>query len=191
MGTTARWVLSGALAVFEVAFSGRRWGAAAAVLMALILAGAVSVGAEPVPRLRGRSVRLAAVIQKATNRSATFAALVEQIDRSDGVVYVEEDECGHGVKACLADVRKAGPNRFLRVVVDARLSVVEQMAVIGHELQHAIEVLSDPAVTSNDAMYFFYAGGRGWRSGSAFETRAALAAGDGVRAELRRSYRRR
>jgi hypothetical protein len=59
------------------------------------------------------------------------------------------------------------------------------MGSIGHELRHAIEVVGDPTVTSNSAMYFFYLA-HGTRDGSkAFETRAATDTGNAVRAEVR------
>ena len=54
-------------------------------------------------------------------------------------------------------------------------------------MQHAIEVLSDRSVTSGAAMYFFYvrtARPRGKRL--AFETDAAIEAGEAVRTEARK-----
>ena len=56
---------------------------------------------------------------------------------------------------------------------------------VAHELRHALEVLSDPTVTNADAMYFFYRR-EGSMRGAAFETRAAIDAGNAVRRELRK-----
>ena len=57
------------------------------------------------------------------------------------------------------------------------------MAAIGHELRHAVEVLSDPAVTNDRAIYFFY--DREGPTGSGrFETAAAVRAGLEVWAEV-------
>ena len=57
------------------------------------------------------------------------------------------------------------------------------MTSIGHELQHAVEVLSDPAITTNRAIFFFF-----HRLGSIergrFETTAAIRAGLRVGADM-------
>jgi hypothetical protein len=129
---------------------------------------------------------VARLIQEATQRSATFRTLVDTIHASDGIVYVNEGDCGHGVRACLVDVTAAGSNRILRIQLDTRKADWDLMGSIGHELRHAVEVLGDPTVTSKGAMYFFYnrIGRRGTKS--SFETEAAVAAGNAVRSEVRR-----
>ena len=76
---------------------------------------------------------------------------------------------------------------MLFVKVDLRGGVDwNLMGSIGHELRHAIEVLDDPTVVNNATMFFLYEriGYHGTGSG-AVETRAAVDAGDTVRAELR------
>jgi hypothetical protein len=142
--------------------------------------------APVVMRVRTNTVALAILIQRATERSTTFRGLVETINASDGIVYVNEGECGHGVRACLVAVSAAGPNRILWVKVDTRKADWDLMASVGHELCHAVEVLGNPTVTSNAALYFFYAriGHRGTKS--SFETQAAVQAGHAVRTEVRR-----
>ena len=58
--------------------------------------------------------------------------------------------------ACLMhSVEIAGPYRLLRVKLDLRRSELEMMATLGHELQHAIEVLNDPRVRSDAGVLFF------------------------------------
>ena len=142
--------------------------------------------APVVMRVRTNTLALATLVQRATERSITFRSLVETISASDGIVYVNEGECGHGVRACLVAVSAAGPNRILWVKVDTRKADWDIMGSIGHELRHAVEVLEDPTVTSNAAMYFFYSrrGRRG--TTSSFETEAAVQAGHAVRTEVRR-----
>ena len=137
-------------------------------------------------RVRTDNPAIAAVIQDGIRRSATFRRLVEAIDASDGIVWLEEGRCSPSVRACLAfSVKQAGPNRLLRVVVDVRRPDWDLMGSIGHELYHAIEVLSEPWVKSNGAMYLFYKS-VGVPSGDRFETPAARQAGDAVRREARR-----
>src|SRR5437870_1906695 len=63
-------------------------------------------------RVRGVSSRMVAVISEGAGRSKTFGGLVDWIGTTDGIVYVAEGQCGHGVQACLLDTMTiAGPNR--------------------------------------------------------------------------------
>jgi hypothetical protein len=108
------------------------------------------------------------------------------LEMTDGIVYVEEGKCGHSVRACLVlGVAISGPNRLLRILVDARKADWDLQGSIGQELRHAVEVLSDPAVRSDGTMYHFYAS-EGSHQVGGFETQAAIEAGETVRAELRR-----
>ena len=79
---------------------------------------------------------------------------------------------------------------MLWVKVDTRKADLDLMASIGHELRHTIEVLGERTVTSGATMYMFYSrvGLRG--TGTAYETTAAVDAGDTVRSEVRK-YRAR
>jgi hypothetical protein len=110
---------------------------------------------------------------------------VATIDASDGLVWLSEGQCQHGVSACLSlSMTVAGPHRLLRVIVDAKGTDIDLMSSIGHELRHAVEVLADPNLRSSSAVYFFYARTRAPGTG-AFETQAAVEAGDRVRSETR------
>ena len=151
---------------------------------------AQSMDAPSVPRVRSGNVSIAALISRATEQSKTFRGLMETINASDGIVYVIEGKCGHGVRACLVTVSKEGPTRFLWVRVDTHKADVDLMASMGHELRHTIEVLSEPRVTSGAAMYLFYSGVGSQDVDRAFETTAAVDAGNLVRTEVR-SYRAR
>ena len=139
-------------------------------------------------RVRTDNPIVAAVIRDGIRRSATLRRIVEVIDASDGIVFVQEGRCGHSTRACLAlSVKQAGPSRLLRVVVDVKRPDWDLMGSIAHELQHAVEVLSDPSVRSNAAIYLFYRRA-GETSGDRFETPAAIRAGDAVRREARRGH---
>ena len=147
---------------------------------------AASVDAPAVGRVRSSNAVIGRVLKEASDRSKAFRRLVEIINASDGTVYVEEGKCGQGVRACLVTVTMAGANRNLWVKVDTGAADVDLMGSIGHELQHAIEVLSDRTVTNGATMYFFYLK-KGSRSQTGtFETRAAVEAGEAVRTEVRR-----
>jgi hypothetical protein len=116
----------------------------------------ITLTVPSMPRVRTSQPVIAALIEQGRARSTTFRELLEAIEASDGIVYIEGGRRCHGRRACLVfSVTVAGPNRILHVLVGGRGTDRELMADIGHELQHGIEVLSDPTVTSDGAMYQF------------------------------------
>jgi hypothetical protein len=128
---------------------------------------------------------LATLISDATDRSVTFRQLVEAITATDGVVYVVRGACPGPLRACLPyGMVVAGPHRILRVIVDDRKGSSEAIASIGHELQHAHEVLVHRDVRNGAAMYGLFERIGLWR-GHSFETYAAIRVGEAVRSELR------
>ena len=148
----------------------------------------VAAAAPGVPRVRDTGdPQIAALIAEATARSATFRRLVAVIDDSDGIVYVEQGRCGHGVRACLShSVVVAGPHRILRIILSTRRDHVELLGALGHELQHATEVLGQPRVRSTSEVLFFYQH-EGFLIDGRFETVAALETEEAVMAEVNKS----
>jgi hypothetical protein len=144
-------------------------------LMTLVLL----VGAEtpPPPRVRSSHPYIRAMIAEAQVRSPTFRRLVNAIAATDGIVYVEEGECRHHLRSCLPPVVTATADvRMLRVLVDARLEDWQVMSDIGHELQHALEVLGDPGVRTSAGLFFHL-------YPTAFVTRDVLETADAVKVE--------
>ena len=74
---------------------------------------AVAAANQTLPRIRSSSASLAAIIARVTEHSAALRALIDAIDASDGIVYVEAGECGHDATACLVGVTGAGAYRML------------------------------------------------------------------------------
>ena len=149
-----------------------------------------SDNARPIPRVRSTNSTIAALVARGSEWSATLRQVVDLIDATDGIVYVEPGRCRRSVRACLAlTVQVAGPNRILRIVVDPRKPDCDLIASIGHELWHAIEVLREPSITNDAALFFFYVReGRTRRTvESAWETHAAVETGYAVRTELPKS----
>ena len=135
-------------------------------------------------RIRTDSPILRTLIRDASERSQTFRELVAAIDASDGIVYVRVGSCGR-LRACLLHrVGLAGVYRVLTILVDLKRPDVTLMGAIGHELRHAVEVLSDPAIRSDAAVLAFYRR-YGVRMRGVLETRVAIDTGDAVRDELR------
>jgi hypothetical protein len=141
----------------------------------------------PDARVRGETARMVALITYATAQSTTFRGLVDRISTTDGIVYITEGHCRYGARACLPlTMTMMGRYRLLRILVDRRAADRDLMAYIGHELQHAIEVLSFRSVRSSSAMILLYQKICGV-CGLWFETNAAVRVGNAVRDELLKS----
>lgn len=159
------------------------------------LAWAAQDGAAEAPTtpsgVRTFNAMLRGVIGHAIEASPTFRRLVHTIQASDGIVYVEPGRCGGRARACMAHrVTMAGRNRILRIFVDVRMGQRELISHVAHELQHAIEVLDNPTITTDVAVtrFYLYRGLR-LRAKGAFETQEAIDVGNAVRDELGRMRR--
>ena len=130
---------------------------AAAVDTSVVVAGEIHEGSDA-RRVRAHGEAIRSAVAVGLERSATFRRLHETIDASDGMVYVIEGMCGHGVHACLLlRVWVAGPYRVLLIRVDpTKAAGCELVGLIGHELQHAIEALAEPTVRSDAAIYSLF-----------------------------------
>ena len=139
-------------------------------------------------RVRPADDRSATVLRRGLLGSQTLRALVERVENSDVVVYIEmrpgmpPDQAG-GV----AFVSAAGRFRYLRIRLNPALSGQELAATLGHELRHVVEIVDDPDVRDERSMSAMYARigtpsrilrGLGW------ETIEAQIAGTQVRREL-------
>lgn len=171
-----------------------------AALMLPASVAAAAAGQSPDPSAAagdpaGRRVRhtgdplIAELIEEGIRRSPSFRSLVDTIDRTDGLVYVERGQCQTAVQACLSlRVGVAGPNRILRIVINANRDRAGLIGAIGHELHHAADALSNPNVRTVDDMFFHFlppgttleASGR-----NRLETRGAVAAGLQIERELK------
>ncbi len=102
---------------------------------------------EPVERpIRSHHTRIMKAMEEATHRSPTFRALVERLNRSDLIVYVESGRCpNREVMSCIAVASRTASNRYLRVTVDTDHTMSVIVGEIAHELEHASEIADAPA----------------------------------------------
>jgi hypothetical protein len=156
----------------------------ALVCVSLTVHGAPTQQGPAIPRVRAEDPRLSVAIVQGATRSATFRRLIEAIDATDGLVYVLEGTCGQGVRACLhMSLELSGKNRLLRILVNPRRAPgCELIGSIGHELQHALEALSNPNVRTSFGLssFFHRIGPEGPRR---FETPEAIQVGLAVEKE--------
>ena len=101
----------------------------------------------PASPIRSHHLRILNAIDDAGRRSATFRNLVERLNRSDVIVYIESGRCGTAqVMSCIAVASTAGSYRYLRVTIDTNHSFQLITSEIAHELQHAVEIADAPDV---------------------------------------------
>jgi hypothetical protein len=161
--------------------------ALAATIASFLSAHPTPAVGETMSRVRSSDRSIVDLIEQATKHSPTLTRLVATVEASNGIVYVEPGVCPQGLPACLnLWMLTSGSTRYMRIVLDRRRldSDLTLMGAVGHELQHAIEVLSDRSVTDSDKMFFFYRRYAPTRR-DRFETQAAIKAGDAVEHELR------
>ena len=138
------------------------------------------------PHVRGTTTRMTDMLRNAVKRSPTFAALITALDNTDVIVHVEEvRQLPVGVDGRLTFVHAAGGVRYLRAQILGGRGGIDTMSTVGHELQHALEVATQPNVRdlASFATLYMQIGDQPARS-DRFDTAAAREAGRRVRNEM-------
>ena len=143
------------------------------------------------PHVRFEDARPRRLLLEAIPRSPTLRRLIEHLNDSDVVVYIRCERLRAGVAGRLSFVSASDGTRYLKVGVRCVGDRQRQAAVMGHELQHAVEIAHRPAVVDAASMQREYE-----RIGYvnlftsthrvlSFETDLALRVGDQIFRELR------
>lgn len=142
--------------------------------------------AEEPSHIRPADNAIRAAIDLGIESSVTFRQIVRAIEDSDSLVYINHGNCGHGRQGCLMMVTTAAHCRVMWVNIDLHRarSQSDIVGATGHELRHVMEVISEPAVRSTEAMFFLYRQIGFHATGGGFETMPAIAAGTAVRREV-------
>jgi hypothetical protein len=148
--------------------------------------GASATGVGPdIQRLRPTQDIGRRLIEDGISQSPTFRRLVRQLSQTDVIVYVEvRHDLPWSVGGSLRFVTHSPVARYLRITINGQNSRAMMVALLGHELQHALEVAEAPAVRSAGDLRALYMriGVRMRRD--AYDSEAAQVAGWHVRAEL-------
>ena len=171
-----------------------RHGARSLLLLCLLVATpSLSMAAEPImegprrPPIRSTDRRLRSLLEDGLRTSPTLRALVARLHASDVVVYLQCDGPG-GPDGRLTFVSAVGGSRYV-VVRMGRFSKMQQIAMMAHELQHAVEIADTPAIVDGASLVREYRKigyVNQWSNlpGVAFDTAAAVRAGEQVLREL-------
>jgi hypothetical protein len=158
-----------------------------------VLVFVASLAGNEAPRdgghVRTIDARLRADINEGAARSSFFRQLVARLDASDVIVYVES-ECPMSPRIFgrLTFMAASGGRRYVNVRISCALNDNAQIAALGHELRHAVEIADAPSVVDVRSLAEEYRrigfASHGVPMGSGYESRAAIEAASRVWAEL-------
>jgi hypothetical protein len=107
---------------------------------------------DPENHIRTTDRRLIRLLHTGVRGSETFRRMVNRIRQSDVIVYLE---CGGGTRWAdgrLSFVSSVAGYRYVHIRV-ARLAPADvQIALIGHELRHAVEVADAPTIVDDASL---------------------------------------
>ncbi len=154
----------------------------------IVLMTTLTAAGGPGPHVRSSVPRLAALLTRGVECSSTVRHLVATLDASDVIVYIEPKQRRPSLSGYLSHqiVTVAGI-RYLRIYVEMQGAERQLISLIGHELQHAVEVAqAADARTSADLTRVFDRLGvsLGCHAADCYETRAARDVERAIRREL-------
>ena len=131
-----------------------------------------------------------ALLARGMARSTTFARLMADIDATDVIVYVEFSSKLRQTIAgrlLLVGATQEG-TRYLRIQLSPDLTINQHIAVLAHELQHALEVARAPDVRDQASFRGLYDRiGSATRDELCYDTEAAREVGRRVMLEVQES----
>jgi hypothetical protein len=141
------------------------------------------------PGIRTTEPYIANLVEIGVKQSPSFRALVEQLDRTDVVVYVRRVQLAPQHSGQLTFLSAVGGLRYVMVRLAFDRPVREKLATLGHELQHALEIAARADIVDADSLasaleeFGIEQGGYGG-IGRSFETAAAREVGIRIRKEV-------
>jgi hypothetical protein len=166
---------------------------AAMMLMSTLNAMPLTPLGYPTPSIAARDHHVRALdrrvhewIRIGSSGSRTFSALMDRLAASDLIVYVQIVNRlpggGHGQLSFLASTTTV---RYVRIDLVRDGRAAEMVALLGHELQHAVEIANAPRVRDSQSMAILYLHLDGIHAkGTRFDTAEARITGSRVKDEL-------
>jgi hypothetical protein len=140
---------------------------------------------DPLRRLRPTQAMGERVLADGIARSATFRRLVARLERSDVIVYITvRIDMRPTLGGSLRIMGRSASDRFVHVSLNGQHPQQMLVALLGHELQHAVEVADAPDVASEEGLTGLYRRIGVHVSGDSWDSRAAQETGQIVRAEF-------
>jgi hypothetical protein len=140
---------------------------------------------EPDGRVRTVDKMSRRVLDEGLARSATLRRLVAELERTDLIVYVRTAAFYSIERASTVLTAVTDEARYLRVSLHSKHSREALIALLAHELQHALELAAATEVRTERTFVEFYRRiGFDSQAREKFETRAATETTTAVRREL-------
>jgi hypothetical protein len=140
-----------------------------------------------VPRLRPNDRRSAALLLDGLARSTTMRMIVAKLEEANVIVYVEtQPSLDRQLAGRLVWVTAVKNFRYVRVTLSQDLNAEAAISVLGHELQHALEVAQAPSIVDEASLEAYYRqNGLSMRTHTnGWDTLAARDTGEMVRREI-------
>ena len=139
--------------------------------------------------LRTSDPQLRQAIDVGVARSWTLHDLETRLERSSVIVYIARASLARGLVGRTRLIGTGETWRFLSVELDDRITGIDLLTVLGHELQHAMEIGDAAGVVDEGSMLALYRrigipSVDSESDGQAFETRQAIETGRRVHMEL-------
>ncbi len=107
-------------------------------------------GVRPVDRIA------AVLLQNGATRSATFRTMIETLERSDLIVFVETRALPPKVEGRLQLMAAGRDCRYIRISVGIPGFETDLVGWLAHELHHAVEVAGAPEIRDQQSLLRFY-----------------------------------
>jgi len=156
------------------------------LFLAMLCAGIIADPETAIAHVRTASPAAHALLTEAIAHSAIVNGLIEHLAWSDTIVYVEIVGTPEVLLARTKLVSSSPEVRFLRISINARTPTWDRVALLAHELQHAVEIAHATDVRDDDGVRRLYSAIGYKGDGNRFETAAARETERRVRAELAR-----
>ena len=125
----------------------------AAVIVGSVKSVALTSQVASTRHVRGNEPRILSLIAVGLSRSATFRRLVETLNGSDVIVYVDPKQTRQALGGYLAhNIVSRGGYRYLHIAVDTHGSDRRLVPLLAHELQHAVEVSQHPDALDENSL---------------------------------------
>jgi len=140
---------------------------------------------SPTRHVRTAHPYVESLLRDGFQRSPTFARLLVRLERSDLIVFIESQiPLPPGIEGRLVMLSAAHGVRYVLIQIGTGDSLMDAIALLGHELEHANEIADAREVVDMSgfvALYERIGVKSGWHQ---YETKMAQEAGRQIRREL-------
>ncbi len=154
------------------------------LVCAIVLSGGPAWADDETARVRGLDPAALRLLEATRSGSPTVRRLLDRIERSDLIVYVQLVPRVDDPRAATSMFAAVPEARFVLISITSLSGEADRFLLLGHELQHAVELAEAPHVRDRAAMSALYAR-IGWCARpNLYETEQALETGHAVRKEM-------